>query len=242
MLSALRLRVARRPTAPLANIRRWLATETSLPTSRPLEQDESEEAQRLRYEAFLAEKEQEPPTRPQLNIPVSPKHGLYAFFRQVSTEGGMSFEYETMEGQHKAETKKGRSWNAVELRRKSFKDLHTLWYIVLRERNLIATQRQEAKRHGIFDEQMDLREKDRTCRKTMARIKQVLNERRLAYEQAYALEYEKRKANEAAAAKNSSDVQAAEQNAVSESNVTESRAATNGRRPRRAKPRVAATA
>jgi large subunit ribosomal protein L47 len=32
---------------------------------------------------------------------------------------------------------------------KSFKDLHTLWYVTLRERNLLATQREEARRAGI---------------------------------------------------------------------------------------------
>jgi Mitochondrial 39-S ribosomal protein L47 (MRP-L47) len=40
----------------------------------------------------------------------------------------------------------GRSWNSSELRRKSFKDLHTLWHILLRERNLLATQKAERKR------------------------------------------------------------------------------------------------
>ncbi len=42
----------------------------------------------------------------------------------------------------------GRSWTAPELRRKSFKDIHTLWYILLREQNLLATQRHELKRVG----------------------------------------------------------------------------------------------
>jgi len=78
----------------------------------------------------------------------------------------------------------GRSWSAPELRRKSFKDLHTLWYVLLRERNLLATQKEEARRLGIASvgQQTDIPWKVRQCKKSMARIKYVINERRLAYE------------------------------------------------------------
>ncbi|BGP20089.1 hypothetical protein JCM10213_002661 [Rhodosporidiobolus nylandii] len=78
-----------------------------------------------------------------------------------------------------------RSWTALELRRKSFDELHQLWYVLLRERNVLLTQREEARRLRV-----DLGgfgaapEKLRLCQKSMARIKQVLSERRHAALQA----------------------------------------------------------
>ncbi|KAN0063337.1 54S ribosomal protein L4 mitochondrial [Thecaphora frezii] len=78
----------------------------------------------------------------------------------------------------------GRSWLAAELRTKSSKDLHTLWYVLLMERNRLATSWEELGRVGgrqaakMWKESLSRR--NHRVRKSMARIKLVLNERRLA--------------------------------------------------------------
>lgn len=106
MLSTLRSHVARRPPAPLANIRRWLATTVE---SQANEEAESEEVERQRYEKFLAQKAKEPPIRPQLDVAVSPKHGLYGFFRQIASEDGATTSYEIVQSASTPGTKMGMS-------------------------------------------------------------------------------------------------------------------------------------
>ncbi|KAG9003237.1 54S ribosomal protein L4 mitochondrial [Tulasnella sp. JGI-2019a] len=120
-----------------------------------------------------------PALRPQTNVQVDPNHGLWAFFRK-DRQGKVL----TLEPSHKTEDFSGRAWHASELRRKSFKDLHILWYACLRERNLLATQMAEFRRLDISVDLSNSKDKDRRVRKTMSGIKHILNERRLAYNQA----------------------------------------------------------
>ncbi|KAH7921916.1 MRP-L47-domain-containing protein [Leucogyrophana mollusca] len=128
--------------------------------------------------------------REHLNIEVDPAHGLWAFFRK--TEKGGEVSYETVESRDSIADDSGRSWKAVELRRKSFKDLHTLWYVLLRERNLLATQKEEGRRIGVRNPAaLAATTKAHQCRKSMARIKYVVNERRLLYEKHLATAREK---------------------------------------------------
>ncbi|KAJ6584986.1 mitochondrial 39-S ribosomal protein L47 (MRP-L47)-domain-containing protein, partial [Mycena capillaripes] len=123
---------------------------------------------------------------------LSPDHGLYGFFRRR--------EDPNLRGDDQYETftdptikYKGRSWLASELRLKSFQDLHTLWYVLLRERNLLATQREEMRRFGLAKDRFPAAN---ACRKSMARIKAIMNERRLAYEGAVALAEKEREDTE----------------------------------------------
>lgn len=121
-------------------------------------------------------------------VPVKEDHGLYAFFRQ-KPDANLRGEdrYISLETPETQENLTGRDWRAGELRLKSFRDLHTLWYVLLRERNLLATQKVEARRTGLDRENWYSRRKLFCVRISMARIKNVLNERRLAYEGAVEL-------------------------------------------------------
>mmetsp|Transcript_19717 Transcript_19717/g.33936 ORF Transcript_19717/g.33936 Transcript_19717/m.33936 type:complete len:191 (-) Transcript_19717:199-771(-) len=79
----------------------------------------------------------------------------------------------------------GRSWSVKELRRKSYEDLHKLWYILYKEKNMLLTESNLARRHGYQMAQSDRRQK---VRKSMGAIKHVLGERKrkkIADHQAY---------------------------------------------------------
>ncbi|XP_067051921.1 large ribosomal subunit protein uL29m-like [Acropora muricata] len=68
----------------------------------------------------------------------------------------------------------GRRWRAGELRAKSNEDLHKLWYVLLKERNMLLTLRHEAKRQGV---PMPSPTRLHKVQKSMAAIKAVIGER-----------------------------------------------------------------
>lgn len=68
----------------------------------------------------------------------------------------------------------GRGWKASELRLKSWDDLQKLWYVLLKEKNMLMTQRQMLHAQNL---RFPNPERMSKVRKSMCRIKHVLTER-----------------------------------------------------------------
>ncbi|QDZ20752.1 ribosomal protein L47 [Chloropicon primus] len=84
--------------------------------------------------------------------------------------------------EYREETQKrayGRSWEAKELRLKSFEDLHKLWYVLLKERNCLVSERHRLNSQGLI---MPQKNRIKKVKQSMARIKTVLRERALGME------------------------------------------------------------
>eukprot|EP01129_Flabellula_baltica_P005781 TRINITY_DN2117_c0_g1_i2.p1 TRINITY_DN2117_c0_g1~~TRINITY_DN2117_c0_g1_i2.p1 ORF type:complete len:122 (-),score=29.14 TRINITY_DN2117_c0_g1_i2:16-381(-) len=77
----------------------------------------------------------------------------------------------------------GRAWSASELRLKSFSDLHKLWFVLLKEKNMLLTQREAFRKSGER-ESYPSPYRLRKVRKSMARIQVVLGERKKAADKA----------------------------------------------------------
>ncbi|KAL3536827.1 hypothetical protein ACH5RR_000193 [Cinchona calisaya] len=68
----------------------------------------------------------------------------------------------------------GRGWKASELRLKSWDDLQKLWFVLLKEKNMLMTQRQMVHAQNL---RFPNPERIPKVRKSMCRIKHVLTER-----------------------------------------------------------------
>lgn len=75
----------------------------------------------------------------------------------------------------------GRAWRCDELRTKGFEDLHKLWWVVIRERNMLFTECVEYKRLRQSWPKAHLLHKTQL---SLARIKTILTERMKAYSKA----------------------------------------------------------
>ncbi|KAJ0294554.1 hypothetical protein CBS470a_000851 [Colletotrichum nupharicola] len=78
----------------------------------------------------------------------------------------------------------GRAWSVRDLRKKSWDDLHSLWYVCLKERNRLATARKERARRMVGFGEYEGDERDDVVLSTMRAIKHVLTERYYVWEDA----------------------------------------------------------
>ncbi|CAN9109606.1 unnamed protein product [Alternaria alternata] len=106
----------------------------------------------------------------------TPDHGLWDFFKDQKL-----LQTPVDEQRH------GRSWTVGELRSRDWDSLHQLWWVCVKERNRLATEKLERKRleagYGDYENQ----ERDKTVQETMKAILDTLAERHQAYQEAYVL-------------------------------------------------------
>ncbi|XP_076253935.1 mitochondrial ribosomal protein L47 [Rhynchophorus ferrugineus] len=76
------------------------------------------------------------------------------------------------------EVKSGRSWQKDEMRLKSNEDLHKLWYILLKERNMLLTMEEEAKNETMLFPSPERLDK---VEESMENLEAVVRERNKAY-------------------------------------------------------------
>ena len=75
--------------------------------------------------------------------------------------------------EYREETQKrayGRAWEAKELRLKSFEDLHKLWYVLLKERNCLVSERHRFNSNGLIMPQKDRIARVRPSQKLCERL------------------------------------------------------------------------
>ncbi|XP_018618465.2 large ribosomal subunit protein uL29m [Scleropages formosus] len=91
-------------------------------------------------------------------------------------DGLMEF-FDLPENWGESRVKSGAPWTAKQLRNKSNEDLHKLWYVLLKEKNMLLTVEQEAKRQRV---QMPSPERLRKVDRSVKRLNTVVQERETA--------------------------------------------------------------
>lgn len=81
----------------------------------------------------------------------------------------------------------GREWTIGELRSRDWDALHQLWWVCVKERNRLATEKIERRRLEAGYGDHETKKRDETVQKTMKAILDTLAERQQAYTEAYEL-------------------------------------------------------
>lgn len=108
----------------------------------------------------------------------TPDHGLWGFFKEKKL-----LQTPLEDSQH------GRSWTIGELRGRDWDTLHQLWWVCVKERNRLATEKLERHRLKAGYGDLEAKERDEAVQKTMKAILNTLAERHLAFVEAHELAY-----------------------------------------------------
>uniref|UniRef100_A0A8D2ZN65 Large ribosomal subunit protein uL29m n=1 Tax=Scophthalmus maximus TaxID=52904 RepID=A0A8D2ZN65_SCOMX len=108
--------------------------------------------------------------------PLSSAGQCRALHTTVSVRGLEEF-FDLPENWGESRVKSGAPWTAKHLRTKSNEDLHKLWYVLLKEKNMLLTLEQEARRQRV---QMPSPERLRKVERSIIRLETVVTERETA--------------------------------------------------------------
>ncbi|XP_026869400.2 39S ribosomal protein L47, mitochondrial [Electrophorus electricus] len=98
----------------------------------------------------------------------------YRFLHTSSSRWGLEEFFDLPENWGEATVKSGAPWTSKHLRSKSNEDLHKLWYVLLKEKNMLLTIQQESKRQCV---QMPSPERIKKVNRSMQRLDGVVKER-----------------------------------------------------------------
>ncbi|KAL2089267.1 hypothetical protein ACEWY4_013955 [Coilia grayii] len=101
----------------------------------------------------------------------------YRLFHTSHSSSGLEEFFDLPENWGEATVKSGGPWTSKQLRAKSNEDLHKLWYVLLKEKNMLLTLEQEAKRQRVA---MPSPERLKKVERSMVRLDTVVEERELS--------------------------------------------------------------
>ncbi|XP_077463096.1 large ribosomal subunit protein uL29m [Stigmatopora argus] len=104
------------------------------------------------------------------NIPLVQCSALHTSFHRR----GLDEFFDSPENWGEKTVKSGAPWTGKQMRAKSSEDLHKLWYVLLKERNMLLTLEQESKRQRV---PMPSPERLRKVERSMIRLDTVVAER-----------------------------------------------------------------
>uniref|UniRef100_UPI0037E7F1E1 large ribosomal subunit protein uL29m n=1 Tax=Semicossyphus pulcher TaxID=241346 RepID=UPI0037E7F1E1 len=128
-----------------------------------------------KYQSHLY-RETSPLVAPSQFSPTSSVAQCRALHTTISRRGLEEF-FDLPENWGETTVKSGGPWTAKQLRTKSNEDLHSLWYVLLKEKNMLLTLQQEARRQRV---PMPSPERLRKVERSMIRLETVVNERETA--------------------------------------------------------------